>query len=81
MSDWLHRTERWLRGLIPATVTVVLVFAGALPWRLPAFVEVTPAFAVMAVFYWTIYRPSGCPTWRPSASACCRTCSPGRRSG
>ena len=61
MSDWLYQTESWLRGLIPATVTVMLVFAAALPWRLPAFVEVTPAFAVMAVFYWTIYRPERLP--------------------
>ena len=61
MSDWMHRADQWLRGLIPVTVTVVLVFAGSLPWRLPAFVEVTPAFAVMAVFYWTIYRPKFLP--------------------
>ena len=60
-GEWLHQAERWLRGLIPLTVTVVLVFAGSLPWRLPAFVEVTPAFAVMAVFYWTIYRPDRLP--------------------
>ena len=39
----------------------MLVFAAALPWRLPAFAEVTPAFAVMAVFYWTIYRPERLP--------------------
>ena len=61
MGEWLQQTERWLRGLIPATVTVVLVFAGSLPWRLPAFAEVMPAFAVIAVFYWTIYRPDRLP--------------------
>ena len=61
MGEWLHRADRLLRGLIPVTVTVVLVFAGSLPWRLPALVEVMPAFAVMAVFYWTIYRPDRLP--------------------
>ena len=61
MSDWLQWTDRSLRGMIPVTVTVVLVFAGSLPWRLPALAEVTPAFAVMAVFYWTIYRPERFP--------------------
>ena len=61
MGDWLHWTDRSLRGAIPVTVTVLLVFAASLPWRLPAFVEVTPAFAVMAVFYWTIYRPERFP--------------------
>ena len=61
MSEWLQSTDRALRGAIPVTVTVLLVFAASLPWRLPAFVEVTPAFAVMAVFYWTIYRPERFP--------------------
>ena len=61
MSEWLQSTDRALRGAIPVTVTVLLVFAASLPWRLPAFVEVTPAFAVMAVFYWTIYRPARFP--------------------
>ncbi len=61
MSDWVLRAGHSLRGLIPVTVTVALVFAGSLPWRLPAFVEVTPAFAAMAVFYWTIYRPERLP--------------------
>ena len=61
MGDWLHWADRSVRGAIPVTVTVMLVFAASLPWRLPAFVEVTPAFAVMAVFYWTIYRPERFP--------------------
>ena len=61
MGDWTQWADRTLRGAIPVTVTVVLVFAGSLPWRLPAFVEVTPAFAPMAVFYWTIYRPERFP--------------------
>ena len=61
MSEWLHRGDRWLRGLIPVTVTVMLVFAASLPWRLPGFAEVTPAFTAMAVFYWTIYRPKQFP--------------------
>ena len=61
MGDWLQWADRSLRGAIPVTVTVMLVFAASLPWRLPAFVEVTPAFAVMAVFYWTIYRPERFP--------------------
>ena len=61
MGEWLQRADHWLRALIPVTVTVMLVFAGSLPWRLPALVEVTPAFAAMAVFYWTIYRPDRLP--------------------
>ncbi|MDE0391630.1 MAG: rod shape-determining protein MreD [Rhodospirillales bacterium] len=61
MGEWLHSADRWLRGLIPVTVTVVFVFAGSLPWRLPGFDEVSPALAAMAIFYWTIYRPERLP--------------------
>lgn len=60
-APWLLRTVRFLRGLVPLLITVLLVVASALPWRLPAFAEVTPAFVVMAVFYWTIYRPDRLP--------------------
>ncbi len=60
-TDWVQQADRFLRGLIPSLVTLLLVLASALPWRLPSLVEVTPAFAVMAVFYWTIYRPDRLP--------------------
>ena len=60
-AAWLLRAVRFLRGLVPVAITVLLVIVSALPWRLPAFAEVTPAFVVMAIFYWTIYRPDRLP--------------------
>jgi rod shape-determining protein MreD len=60
-TSWLLRAARFAQGLVPLLIIVLLVFASALPWRLPAFAEVTPAFVVMAVFYWTIYRPDRLP--------------------
>ena len=57
----VRSADRILRNLLPACVTLLLVLASALPWRLPAFAEVTPALIVMAVFYWTIYRPDCLP--------------------
>ncbi len=57
----VHAAERVLHGLLPGFVTLLLILASALPWQLPAFAEVTPALAVIAVFYWTIYRPDRLP--------------------
>lgn len=61
MSNWVHWVDRVLRGSIPAAVTLLLVAASALPWHLPLFVEVTPALAVVAVFYWAVNRPDCLP--------------------
>lgn len=61
MSRWAHRANRVLRGSLPTVITLLLVVASALPWHLPLFVEVTPALAVAAVFYWTVNRPDCLP--------------------
>lgn len=60
-TSWVERVELWLRGLTPVVLTAIMVFASAIPWQLPAFAPVTPAFVVMAVFYWSIYRPDKLP--------------------
>ena len=58
---WLEHSEFWLRGLTPTALTLIMVFVSAVPWQLPGLAPVTPAFTVMAVFYWSIYRPDRLP--------------------
>ncbi len=60
-ATWWQRTDRFLRGLTPALISLLLVLASALPWHLPGLTPVTPAFVVMAVFYWTLHRPDRLP--------------------
>ena len=60
-ATWMERTELQLRGLTPVTFTLLMVLASALPWHLPSFAPVTPAFAAMAIYYWSIYRPDKLP--------------------
>ena len=59
--DPIGRVKRALAALSPALVTLALVFATQLPYGIPHFAQVTPFFALMAVFYWSLYRPEKLP--------------------
>lgn len=41
---------------IPVTTTVVFAIISVVPLHIPGFAVVTPAFALMAVYHWTVYR-------------------------
>ncbi len=43
--------------LMPAVTTILAATLSVVPMRMPGFAVVTPAFALMAVYHWTIYRP------------------------
>lgn len=42
--------------LIPVVSTLVFVVLSVVPFHIPGFAVVTPAFGMMAVYHWTIYR-------------------------
>lgn len=56
MSALLRQTSRRIRALLPILSSLALVLFGLLPLGLPHFDVVGPAFALMAVFYWSIFR-------------------------
>jgi len=47
--------------LMPTLTTALCVIASVIPAHLPAFTAVTPAFALMAIYHWTLYRPDLLP--------------------
>ena len=47
--------------LVPFLTTVLFAFFSVVPLDLPGFAVVMPAFALMAVFHWTVYRPDLLP--------------------
>jgi rod shape-determining protein MreD len=47
--------------LVPFLTTVLFAFFSIIPLNLPGFAVVMPAFALMAVFHWTVYRPDLLP--------------------
>lgn len=57
----LGRLDHLARALIPILSLVVLAFLGAIPLRLPDVDLLTPAWTLMALYYWAIYRPELTP--------------------
>lgn len=56
-----HRLDALARGLVPFATTIILVMLGALPLHVPGWAAVAPALALMAVYYWSIFRPDLLP--------------------
>ena len=46
---------------VPFLMTFLFALMSVVPLNLPGFSVVTPAFALMAVFHWTVYRPDLMP--------------------
>ncbi len=60
LPAWRHFGIR-LRLLTPAALTLAAVFVSVMPVGVPGLPEVTPFFALMAVYHWSIYRPELLP--------------------
>lgn len=50
-----------LRNLLPSLLTLLAALLACVPLRMPFDFAVVPDFALMAVFYWTLYRPDLLP--------------------
>lgn len=51
-----QRIDAAAREATPAMLTLLLILLDVVPLRLPAFAVITPSFALMSVYYWTMYR-------------------------
>jgi rod shape-determining protein MreD len=50
-----------MTSLLPVATTLLAMLLSIEPLHIPGYTEVTPAFALMAAYYWTIYRPDLMP--------------------
>jgi rod shape-determining protein MreD len=57
----LPRVNSNLARLLPIATTVLAAVMTILPVRVPGYAALTPAFTLMAVYHWTIYRPDLLP--------------------
>ena len=57
----LQRDVGLINRLMPTLTAVTCVIASVVPAHLPSFVTLTPAFTLMAVYYWTLHRPDLLP--------------------
>lgn len=56
MQALLRQTDRRLRAMLPLFTCVLLGVIGLTPLGLPHLDAASPALALMAVFYWSIFR-------------------------
>lgn len=57
----LPRVNNGTARLLPILTVVAAALATILPVRVPGYAAMTPAFTLMAVYHWTIYRPDLLP--------------------
>jgi rod shape-determining protein MreD len=57
----LPRVNSGLARALPIATTVLAAVLSILPVRAPGYAALAPAFTLMAVYHWTIYRPDLLP--------------------
>jgi rod shape-determining protein MreD len=57
----LPRVNSGAARILPIASMLVAVIATVLPVRIPGYAALIPAFTLMAVYHWTIYRPDLLP--------------------
>ena len=57
----LPRVNSGVARMLPVATTVLAALISILPVQLPGYAALTPAFTLMAVYHWTIYRPDLLP--------------------
>lgn len=57
----VHQLDLAARKLFPFALSICLVVLGVVPLPIPGYGLVTPAFGLMAVYYWAIHRPDLLP--------------------
>jgi rod shape-determining protein MreD len=55
--DGWQKLDRALRSSAPFVAALILTLLGMVPLRLTDFGTIAPSLALMAVFYWGVYRP------------------------
>ena len=53
----IQRMDITARRLVPFGVTLILMLFAMTPTYVPGLSHVTPMYALMAVYFWSIYRP------------------------
>lgn len=60
-TTFAQRMDLWARHWMPTATTAALVILGAVPLGIPGYPQIAPAYTLMAVFYWSVYRPDLIP--------------------
>lgn len=60
---WPERAGVTLRLVVPYIFIIFLFLLDLIPFHIPPFGEIRPCFSIMAIFYWSVYRPTLIPNW------------------
>jgi rod shape-determining protein MreD len=60
-TDALPRETGFVAGLVPVCTLLLLALVAVMPLRIPGYAAVTPAFVLIGLYYWTVYRPDLLP--------------------
>lgn len=55
------KLDNFARSLAPGLITLVLILLSVMPTKIPGWSHIAPAFVLMSVYYWAIYRPDLLP--------------------
>lgn len=53
----------YARATIPAVMGIIAILFSAVPMKFPISGAVSPSFALMIVYFWSIHRPDLLPLW------------------
>ncbi len=62
LATW-HRLDLAARNVSPVAISLLLVILGMVPLQIPNVTPVIPAWALIAVYYWSVHRPDLMPIW------------------
>ncbi|MBL8669269.1 MAG: rod shape-determining protein MreD [Alphaproteobacteria bacterium] len=60
---FFHRLDVYGRRATPALTFLLLLLVGLLPVPIAGLPAIAPLFTLIAVYYWSIYRPEYMPPW------------------
>jgi len=56
-----QKLDYFARSITPFGLSLILVILSVVPTHIPGFIEITPIFALVAIYHWAIYRPDLLP--------------------
>jgi rod shape-determining protein MreD len=62
-EDVWNRLDLIARNFLPFFVTLLLIMVAVVPLRVPILSPVSPALPLIAVYYWSVYKPNLMPAW------------------
>ncbi|MGE4352017.1 MAG: rod shape-determining protein MreD, partial [Bdellovibrionales bacterium] len=56
-STFYQKIGQLIRNLLPFETTLALLLLGVLIWPIPFIGAISPSLVLIAVYYWSAYRP------------------------